>query len=137
MNIRLKPASVKLLLCIVSLLLANSAFADVRMLIATKAERSAVSSANSAYYDAFKNKADENWVYQLMDDNLLEPKCYVSKTESFAVGDRYEHKNIQLQCIQIGKSTRIFWPVRWVKHCEQVNPNFGMCAMDNIQNERK
>ncbi|HHP0461243.1 hypothetical protein ACNO6G_10745 [Vibrio harveyi] len=97
-------------------------------------EMSALTAINTPYFDAFKGASEDNWVYQLANDNQLQPHCYLSKDSSFATGEQTNYKGVPMTCIQIGMSTRIFWPTRWVNHCNTVGKSYSECMMTDIKN---
>lgn len=132
MNTKPKLLNKNALLLSACLLPPFSAAANSLMLEAKEAELAAVTSVNAAYYNAFKGNAEDNWVYQLRNEQLLEEKCYLSKKEPFEIGAKYQHKGLEMECIQVGLSTRIFWPTRWVYHCQQLGVNLGLCSVNNI-----
>ncbi|GEM81208.1 hypothetical protein [Vibrio superstes] len=100
---------------------------------AKDSEVSAVKTINKPYFDAFKGSVEDNWVYQLSNNNQLQAHCYLSKNESFAIGEKTNYTNIQMECIQIGQSTRVFWPTRWVEHCQSVGKPYNQCIMEEIK----
>ncbi|GEA52258.1 hypothetical protein VIN01S_30620 [Vibrio inusitatus NBRC 102082] len=100
---------------------------------ASPSEVSVVTEMNAPYYDAFNGPREDNWVYQLADKNELQPHCYISKDESMAVGKTTNYKGTEMTCIQVGTSSRIFWPTRWVEHCQSVGQPYGMCMMGEIK----
>ncbi len=97
-------------------------------------EMSALTAINKPYFDAFKGANEDNWVYQLANSNQLQPHCYLSKDSSFATGEQTNYNGVSMTCIQIGKSTRIFWPTRWVDHCNTVGKSYNECMMTEIRN---
>lgn len=117
---------------ILSAFMSLNALADEGPLQANETEVAAVQAINAPYYDAFKGPTEENWVYQLANNNELKAHCYLSKTESIPVGETVNYQEIEMTCIQVGKSTRVFWPARWADHCQSIDKPYNVCMMSEI-----
>lgn len=100
---------------------------------AKPSEMSALTAINKPYFDAFRGKAEDNWVYQLANNNQLQAHCYLSRDKSLAINEKTEFNGIPMTCVQIGMSTRVFWPTRWVEHCQSVNKSYSECMMTDIK----
>ncbi|UJF18062.1 hypothetical protein L0B53_13655 [Vibrio sp. SS-MA-C1-2] len=105
---------------------------EVPQIHATEAELTAVNQANSAYYNALSQQGDANWVMDLSRKGQLKQECYLSKTESVVLGKRHQVNNLDMTCVQLGTSTRIFWPTRWFKFCMETKTDLPTCMMQKI-----
>ena len=129
-----KVTQLKRCLTLLPMIVAPISFtADAGQLLAQQQEVSAVTNANASYYSAFKQSNEDNWVYQLAQKNELKQHCYLSKDKSLPLGKQISYQGVEMTCIQIGKSSRIFWPTRWVEHCQSVGKPYNICMIDDIK----
>ncbi len=98
-----------------------------------ESETAAVTAINKPYFDAFKGQPEDNWVYQLANQNKLQAACYLAQDHPVTLGESTAFDGIPMTCIQIGMSTRVFWPTRWVDYCNGLGEPYSECMMNDIQ----
>lgn len=99
---------------------------------ATELEKQRTIEVNRAFFDAFNLPREENWVYQLADKGQLQPRCYLNGQESFEVGSNLNFKGTPMECIEINRTTRVFWPLRWVEVCKRENSPHHDCIIRHL-----
>ena len=98
----------------------------------TEHEQKMVSSINSAYYDAFNLPREKNWVLQKIEAGTMQPGCWPDQDTFYAVGAEQIFDGLTMECVQIGKSTRVFWPSRWVAFCKKNQLSLGRCMVERF-----
>lgn len=102
---------------------------DKGRLTPTSQEQALVTELNSAYYDAFNNPREDNWVLQKIENGTMRSGCWLDRDTFYPVRHREVISGTEMQCVQVGKSTRIFWPSRWVNFCDQIPVDYGRCVI--------
>jgi hypothetical protein len=98
----------------------------------TEHELAMVTVTNSAYYDAFSQPRENNWVLQKLDEGIMQRGCWLDKYTVYPIGTKQVFEGLSMECIEIGKSTRIFWPSRWVTFCRTTGLGYGRCAVERF-----
>ena len=98
----------------------------------TAQEQALVTELNSAYYAAFTRPREENWVLQKIAEGSMRSGCWLDQETFYSLESREIFSGTEMQCVQIGKSTRIFWPSRWVRFCEQIHFDYGRCVIERF-----
>jgi hypothetical protein len=98
----------------------------------TEHERQMVTKTNSAYYEAFNQTRENNWVLQKIDAGNLQRGCWLDQDTLHQVGAEQVFEGLTMKCIEIGKSTRIFWPSRWVAFCQTTGLDYGRCLVERF-----
>lgn len=98
----------------------------------TEHERLMVTKTNSAYYGAFNQTRENNWVLQKRAAGKLQRGCWLDEDTLYRVGQQQVFEGLPMKCIEIGKSTRIFWPLRWVTFCDSTGLDYGRCAVERF-----
>jgi hypothetical protein len=106
--------------------------AQPHRLIPTDSEKEQVANINSAYYDAFKQPREKNWVLQRMEEGSMQRGCWIDQNTFYPLHTQHTFDTIDMQCIEVGKSTRVFWPTRWTAFCQQVNLDYGRCLVERF-----
>ena len=131
---------IRLLTIFTAIALSNAAhsqplLAQPHRLTATDSEKKLVASINSAYYDAFKQTRENNWVLQRIEEGSLQRGCWVDKDTFYPLDAQHTFDTIDMQCIEVGKSTRVFWPTRWVRFCQQIRLGYGRCLVERFDSQ--
>ena len=58
--------------------------------------------------------------------------CWLDQDTFHSLHSRQTFDGIDTQCVQIGRSTRIFWPQRWVSFCERLQIDYGRCVIEHF-----
>jgi hypothetical protein len=98
----------------------------------TDHERQMVTKTNSAYYEAFNQTRENNWVLQKIDAGTLQRGCWLDQDTFYQVGAEQVFEGLTMMCIEIGKSTRVFWPSRWVAFCQTTGLDYGRCLVERF-----
>ena len=101
----------------------------------TQLEMEMVTATNSAYYDAFNQPRENNWVLQRVDEGSMRRGCWLDKDTFYAIGTNRVVDGLSMECIEVGKSTRIFWPSRWVDFCQETGLPYGRCVVDRFNRD--
>lgn len=101
----------------------------------TQQEMDMVTATNRAYYDAFTQPRESNWVLQRMDEGSLRRGCWPDKDTFYPIGTKQVFDGLSMECIEVGKSTRIFWPSRWVVFCQKAGLPYGRCVIDGFNRD--
>jgi hypothetical protein len=131
---------IRLLTIFTGIAISNAAYsqpllAQPHRLLPTDSEKELVASINSAYYDAFKQSRENNWVLQRIEEGSLQRGCWVDKDTFYPLGAQHTFDTIDMQCIEVGKSTRVFWPTRWVRFCQQIRLGYGRCLVERFDSQ--
>lgn len=101
----------------------------------TEHEQHMVTTTNSAYYDAFNQPRENNWVLQQIDAGTLRRGCWLDQDTFYPVGSEQVFEALRMECIEIGKSTRVFWPSRWVDFCQTTGLDYGRCIVERFNHD--
>jgi hypothetical protein len=91
-----------------------------------------VKATNSAYYDAFNQPRESNWVLQKIDAGTMQRGCWLDPDTFFPVGAEHVIEGLTMECIEIGRSTRVFWPSRWIAFCHTTGLDYGRCMVERF-----
>ena len=98
----------------------------------TQHELRMVSAINSAYYEAFNLPRENNWVLQKIEAGTMQRGCWLDQDTFYAVGAEEIFDGLSMECVEIGQSTRIFWPSRWVAFCKKSGISLGRCMVERF-----
>lgn len=112
---------------------AQPPFAERAKLVPSEQEQAQVTAVNKAYYDSFSGPKDENWVMQKITSDTLGRGCWTDKETFYSVGEQKMFNGIAMQCVEIGRSTRVFWPQRWIEFCDGIEMDYGFCMMQSFE----
>jgi hypothetical protein len=100
------------------------------------AELTGVESVNRAYSDAYNKPREDNWVLEKIATGTLGRGCWVNEHSFYPVGTHRIFDGLAMQCIEIGKSSRLFWPTRWAEYCRQIGLDYGNCMLTRIRENK-
>jgi hypothetical protein len=98
----------------------------------TQREQHMVTATNSAYYDAFNLPRENNWVLQKIEAGTMQRGCWLDQDTFYPIGTVQVFEGLSMECVEIGKSTRIFWPSRWVGFCQKTGIGYGRCMVERF-----
>jgi hypothetical protein len=98
----------------------------------TQREQQMVMTTNRAYYDAFHLPRENNWVLQKIEAGTMARGCWLDQDTFHPIGTVQVFEGLTMECIEIGKSTRIFWPSRWVDFCQETGIGYGRCMVERF-----